>query len=164
MITFVSNLETMKERIQTIIDHYRLTAARFADKIGVQRSAVSHILSGRNNPGYDFMVKILETYPDINGDWLLIGQGDMHKKKSGKPILSPTLFSTQPDTPIPSSTPPSTSNTIDSIEIQDHPPAEYTTKQQNQSKNEEKTPQNTEKQIDKIVIFYTDHTFEAYRP
>lgn len=69
----------MKERLAALLHHLGLTASRFADEIGVQRSGISHILSGRNQPGYDFMVKILHKFPEISIEWLLTGKGNMFK-------------------------------------------------------------------------------------
>lgn len=56
-----------------------LTPAQFANSIGVQRSGISHIVSGRNKPSLDFVLKILETYTDISESWLLMGKGEMLK-------------------------------------------------------------------------------------
>jgi transcriptional regulator with XRE-family HTH domain len=72
----------MKDRILKIITHLGLTATRFADEIGVQRSGISHILSGRNQPSYDFIVKMMKRFPEINLEWLILGKGTM--LKSGK--------------------------------------------------------------------------------
>ncbi len=66
----------MVNRIKWTMDHFKLTASEFADKIGVQRSAVSHVLSGRNKPSLDFLIKIKKQYPIINLDWLVLGIGD----------------------------------------------------------------------------------------
>lgn len=67
----------MKDRIHLLIKSKNFTAAQFADEIGVQKSGVSHILSGRNNPSLDFIQKILTRFPDISTDWLLFGKGPM---------------------------------------------------------------------------------------
>jgi transcriptional regulator with XRE-family HTH domain len=154
----------MKERIQSIINHSGLTQSAFADRIGVQRSAVSHILSGRNNPGLDFLSRILESFPDISGDWLVTGKGDMLKKRQGRPILPTLQFPAGP----------SASDSEDA--------APYITKNQEiKPENEEPakpqaaaidTPEptgkpaentnNSSKTIRQIVIFYTDNTFDAY--
>ncbi len=61
---------------------YNLSASQLADKLGIQRSGLSHILSGRNRPGLDFAIKVLEKFPDINPDWLLLGKGVMLRKDS----------------------------------------------------------------------------------
>mgnify|MGYP001211840965 CR=1 FL=1 len=55
----------------------RMGQAQFASAIGIQRAAMSHIISGRNNPSLDVMTKILHRYPQINPDWLLLGKGEM---------------------------------------------------------------------------------------
>ena len=73
----------MIDRIQLILKTKNLTASSFADDIGVQRSAISHILSGRNNPSLDFIQKILKKYPEISPEWLLSGKGEMNKKMLG---------------------------------------------------------------------------------
>jgi len=59
-----------------------LSSAQLAEMIGVQRSGISHILSGRNKPSLDFVVKVLETYPDLNESWFLKGEGEMLKSAS----------------------------------------------------------------------------------
>lgn len=62
-------------RIQKIMNHYAISAASFADHMGVGRSSISHILSGRNKPSLDFVMKITEAYSDVNLQWLLYGIG-----------------------------------------------------------------------------------------
>ena len=69
----------MKEQILKIMEAEGLTPAKFADEIGVQRSSISHIISGRNKPSYDFIMKIVERFRGINTDWLLTGKGSMIK-------------------------------------------------------------------------------------
>lgn len=69
----------MKDRIILLIKAKNLTAAQFADQIGVQKSSISHILSGRNNASLDFVQKILISYPEVNIEWLLFGKGQLFK-------------------------------------------------------------------------------------
>jgi transcriptional regulator with XRE-family HTH domain len=69
------NSEDFIKRLQKIIDFYSLSAASFADKIGVQRSSISHILSGRNRPSLEFVMKVLSSFPEVNLYWLLNGTG-----------------------------------------------------------------------------------------
>ena len=64
------------ERLQKIIDFYGETASSFAEKIGVQRSSISHILSGRNKPSLDFVMKVLHSYPEVELYWLMNGKGN----------------------------------------------------------------------------------------
>jgi len=69
------NKEKFSERLQKIIDFNNLTASSFADRIGVQRSSISHILSGRNKPSLDFILKLIKQYPEVGLYWLLNGEG-----------------------------------------------------------------------------------------
>jgi transcriptional regulator with XRE-family HTH domain len=69
----------MKDRITLLIKAKNLTAAQFADEIGVQKSSISHILSGRNNASLDFIQKILLTFPEVNMEWLMFGKGPLFK-------------------------------------------------------------------------------------
>jgi transcriptional regulator with XRE-family HTH domain len=75
----------MNSRILLILKTKNISASKFADEIGVQRSSISHILSGRNNPSLDFIQKTLIRFPDISPDWILTGKGSMY--------LVPDLFS-----------------------------------------------------------------------
>jgi len=68
----------MKERLIQLLDLEQLTPSKFADIIGVQRSSVSHVISGRNNPSFDFIQKTLTAFPGLNADWLIVGQGAMY--------------------------------------------------------------------------------------
>ena len=69
------NSDDFTKRLQKVIDYYSETASSFSDKIGVQRSSISHILSGRNKPSLDFVLKILAAYPEVELYWLLNGKG-----------------------------------------------------------------------------------------
>lgn len=73
------NNQDFAERIKKILEHHTLTASLFADKIGVQRSSISHILSGRNKPSLDFILKITGEFPDVDIYWLLNGKGSFPK-------------------------------------------------------------------------------------
>ncbi len=75
---------TIPERFQKIMESEHLSPAQFADEIGVQRSSLSHILSGRNNPGYDYLVKILKRFDNLDANWLLTGSGEMYKSSTQK--------------------------------------------------------------------------------
>ncbi|WP_339751729.1 helix-turn-helix transcriptional regulator [uncultured Winogradskyella sp.] len=70
------NSSEFTERLQKVIDFYNETASSFAEKIGVQRSSISHILSGRNKPSLDFVMKILHSYPEVELYWLMNGKGE----------------------------------------------------------------------------------------
>ncbi|MDP2058362.1 MAG: helix-turn-helix transcriptional regulator [Flavobacteriaceae bacterium] len=70
------NTEDFIKRLQILLQHYGLTASAFADSLDVQRSSVSHIVSGRNKPSLDFVLKILHAYPEVDLQWLLNGKGN----------------------------------------------------------------------------------------
>lgn len=84
----------MNNRLKQFIAAENITQAQFADNINVVRASVSHVLSGRNNPGYDFIKAIMTAYPRLNIEWLMLGKGKMYKDDS--PIViseEPLLFS-----------------------------------------------------------------------
>jgi transcriptional regulator with XRE-family HTH domain len=68
----------MKERLLEFLKNENKSSAQLAEEIGVQASGISHILSGRNNPSLDFVLKMLEKYQFISSDWLLFGRGSMY--------------------------------------------------------------------------------------
>jgi transcriptional regulator with XRE-family HTH domain len=67
----------VENRIKALLKAKNINASKLADEIGIQRSSMSHVLNGRNKPSLDFIQKILETYPDINAEWLIRGTGLM---------------------------------------------------------------------------------------
>lgn len=90
----------LKNRILEILEKSGLTASEFADKIEVQRSAISHITSGRNKPSLEFLIKIKHAFPEIDTDWLIFGiekpdeseenlieKEEMNNKQSSYPTL-----------------------------------------------------------------------------
>ena len=72
----------MNRRLQQFLEAENLTAAKLADILGVQRSGLSHILSARNKPSYDFILTILNKYPALNPDWLITGKGKMYRDQN----------------------------------------------------------------------------------
>lgn len=156
----------MKDRIKQIMDVEQLTPSAFADKLQLGRAVVSHILNGRNNPSLDVVTRILTKIDYINPDWLITGQGNMHKYENengirpgfsdiGKDGLNqPDLFS---------------QNYIK----QNDSPKETEYRRDNivqQSQNMDEGAVNKEiiyqklpdKKISKIIIYYSDNTFEVF--
>lgn len=76
----------MIDRINLLLQAKNLTARQFAEEIGVQPSGMSHILSGRNNPSLDFVMKVVKRWPEINISWLMFGTGEMY---AGLPLNVP---------------------------------------------------------------------------
>ena len=127
--------QDIASRLQVIFEREGISASIFADRIGVQRSAISHILSGRNKPGFDLLQKIIAKFPTINTEWLITGLGEPYKQPVKQ--IQTTLF--DPPTVQKQSVGVTSVNTIPSQ------PAGNRT-------------------IERIVIFYSDKTFETYNP
>ena len=70
----------MKERLIQLLDLEQLSPSKFADIIGVQRSSMSHVISGRNKPSFDFLQKTLKAFPGLNASWLMLGEGSMYEQ------------------------------------------------------------------------------------
>ncbi|WP_204345225.1 helix-turn-helix domain-containing protein [Psychroserpens algicola] len=79
------NNQEFTKRLQKVIDFYGESASSFAEKIGVQRSSISHILSGRNKPSLDFVLKVLSSFPEVELYWLMNGKG--HFPSQGHKIV-----------------------------------------------------------------------------
>ncbi|GGW25798.1 helix-turn-helix domain-containing protein [Arenibacter certesii] len=110
----INNLDFIK-RIERILKFYDLSASIFADKIGVQRSSISHLLSGRNKPSLDFVMRTAEAFPEVDLYWLLYGKGSFpHKPKSPSPTVTPTSGSITTEA---KKTAPSGAGTVEKIII-----------------------------------------------
>ena len=87
-----ANAFAMRERILEFLNSQNKTSSQFAEEIGVEPSGISHIISGRNKPSLDFVLKMLGRYPFISSDWLLFGRGNMFSRPA-----EPSLFDTEKD-------------------------------------------------------------------
>ncbi len=74
LVYICKTMEAITERVKKIMENHELSSSQMADRIGVQRSAISHILSGRNKPSLDFILNVLESFSDVSSEWLLRGQ------------------------------------------------------------------------------------------
>ena len=82
------NIDDFIKRLEIILDYYSLSASAFADKVGVQRSSLSHLLSGRNKPSLDFILKITQKFPEVDLYWILNGKGNFPKdENTNQPII-----------------------------------------------------------------------------
>jgi transcriptional regulator with XRE-family HTH domain len=143
----------MKERLLEFLRAENKSSAQFAEEIGVQPSGVSHILSGRNNPSLDFVLKMLEKYKFLSTDWLLFGKGSMYKE-----IQMQSLFDTAADNKSDSNVKTDKNETVRSMtELHDI----------NEDKRITGTPvpsKTRSSDVDKIVWFYKDNSFDEYLP
>ena len=86
----------INERITKILEYSGFTASEFADEIDVQRSSISHIVSGRNKPSLEFITKIKSRFPELSWDWIVFGKGEMKESNTPTPIAEKTE-TTAPD-------------------------------------------------------------------
>ncbi|RKR05326.1 helix-turn-helix protein [Flavobacterium sp. 90] len=156
------NIDDFVKRLEIILDYYSINASAFADRIGVQRSSMSHLLSGRNKPSLDFVMKILEVFPDVDLYWLLNGKGSFPKieEEVSKVKNYETLETEKTNSP---TSPNENFGAVDlfsqiNYKEEEKPPIRYSTEAKNQNVISE------EGEIDKIVIFYKNGTFKAYAP
>jgi transcriptional regulator with XRE-family HTH domain len=89
----------MNTRLKQFLAAENITQAQFADSINVVRASVSHVLSGRNNPSFDFIKAMMLQYPNLNIDWLMFGKGKMYKDNRAPETRTPVediLFPPEP--------------------------------------------------------------------
>ena len=106
----------MNTRLQQFLTAENISQSQFADSIGVARASISHILSGRNKPGFDFLESTARRYPSLNLEWLITGNGRMYNPSENAP-----------------------EEPLEPVAVK------------------------SSKEIDKIVVFFTDGTFEEYK-
>ncbi len=135
MFTMVNNKE-FANRLKKVIDYYGESASSFAEKINVQRSSISHILSGRNKPSLDFILKTLSSYPHVDLYWLVNGKGSFPKSQEK---AEPEKKRKTPVENIKSET-----NNL------------FSENAQTEIRDKNKT-------IERIVIFYSDGSFENFQ-
>lgn len=144
----------MKERILQIMQHEGLVSSKFAETIGIQRSAMSHIVSGRNNPSLDVITKILERFTYVDPDWLLIGKGSMIRATDV--TSEPDLFANPADI---------CNNGQVVLENRKDFGVDSSVSATKQPVLEKVICENTpSKIVSKIMIFYSDNTFDTFVP
>ena len=154
------------ERLNKIIDYYKLKPSEFAEEIKVPRSSVSHILSMRNNPSLDFIMNIKHRFPDLEWSWLIEGKGNMllpsstfHNKfidNSATNLSTIELTGNISDNPI-----------LRENEIKEYTPEENILSDSQQLEFENNislSTNNEENKIKRIIIFYENGKFESFEP
>ena len=145
----------MDKRLQRFLDAENITQSQLAEKLGVAKASISHILAGRNKPGFDFIQSMAQCYPDLNLDWLIAGKGKMYKSQNRSPVTQPSeepripaqskdsgrLFDSQEDKLFP-----------DEAETVDSKPQ---TEQVSPAESKPVPPK-----ISKILVFYDNGTFK----
>ena len=128
---------TERERIEKVKDTLGLTARQFAAEIHVQPGTISNMMVGRNNPSLEVMKRIMERYPTLNPEWLIAGRGEMWRTEPGK---EPGLFDNMAPDPK-NKTPRAAATQKEEPQVVAAPP----------------------KQISRIVVYYTDNTYEEFK-
>lgn len=135
----------------------KLSPTQFAAAINIQRSTLSHILSGRNNPSLDFIIKVVETFPDINLDWLARGVGDMYKTKTINE--KPDTTQSKPKAPVKEKVKEESPAVIAVEEKPVMPPEE--------TKHHTSAPvianSSPKKGIDSIIVLFSDGTYQIMK-
>ena len=156
----------MKERLRRFMSAEAVNSTQLAKILEIQSSGISHILSGRNKPSYDFVTKLLSEFPNLNPDWLLLGKGPMHRDeiRSKNAALHSSTIS-----PIvtPQTTTPTTA-TEQSSDLSNTLP--FVSPQYETEKTE---PENLvavsseiacTKRVERIMVLYSDGSFDTYTP
>lgn len=145
----------MNTRLKQFLAAENITQAQFADSINVVRASVSHVLSGRNNPSFDFIKAMMQRYPNLNIDWLMFGKGRMYKDSSAA--------ATEPDIP--------EDLLFPEIDEEDTPrmqfPVQFEEKAETVVSSNDTKPLNevvqtiaNQRKVSKIIILFDDGTFQ----
>ena len=136
------NQQDFIARLQRLMEYNELSASALADHLGVPRSSISHLLSERNKPSLDFVLRIIDKYPEVDLYWLLYGDGNFPKEEKKEKLVNTTLINTE--IPFPN---------MDEISSK---------KRENKEIIKAFTPDKITKRIQKIIFFYTDKSFEIF--
>lgn len=149
-----SVVNNMNLRLQQFLKAMNISQSHFADTIGVARANVSHIIAGRNKPGFDFLLRMSKHYPSLNLEWLITGKGSMvttiglfDQTEETAPVPAPTPAAVQ--TPSPGATAPSKSQGLPESNIPEQKPVVH------QISNS--------RAISKIIVFYDDGSYQELK-
>ena len=166
-----------RERIELLMKCFELSPSQFADRTGIQRASVSHIISGRNKPSLEVMQKIFEAFPTVDIRWLMTGNGEepvagASKEIAGTNVVENTLFPAQTLQPA-----PEIQTAVPRISAVNEPEPVRQPRQQSSAVRQqtERSPRKTvsqrlqqshsnEKRIKEIRVYYTDGTYEILFP
>ncbi len=132
------NTAGFTKRLQKILDYYGLSATAFSEKIDFNRSTISHLLSGRNKPSLEFVLKVLQTFPEVELHWLLNGKGVFPKSKNIE-------------------------DSTTQVSIRKEDSTLFDRKNENLVTTHSHKALDYNKTVDRIVIFFKDGTFKEYK-
>lgn len=144
----------MVDRIKKVMEKRGLTPSQFADEIDLKRSSLSHILSGRNNPSLDVVMKIKARFDEISTDWLLFGTGNEVAKKTEKVDQKEVLTEVKPQ---------DKGQQLLTFEAPvSAKPKENVTSEMSQPLKSTLIPDSKTKQAVKLLLIYSDNSFESF--
>ena len=132
--------DQIDKRLKLLLENERLTSSQFAKIVGYRPSSISHILSGRNKPGFDFIQEILKKFDSINSEWLILGRGEMYKTV---------------DKVIDNNKESAIRESINTRKVESEPDPPYVSNVKVKSDG---------KVIVRVLVFYSDQTFTEYTP
>ena len=138
----------MKEKLDFLCEKYNLSASSLAKTLGVEASAISHIRSGRNKPSYDFVVKILRAFPDVNPDWLLL-DGDVPLRGATSTAPLSSNLDADFDAPL-------------FKEVENIKTSESSSIKKNEEFDIFNSPTRGGKTPQRVILLYADGSFESY--
>ena len=167
----------MKERLIQLLDLEQLSPSKFADIIGVQRSSISHVISGRNKPSFDFLQKTLKAFPGLNASWLILGEGTMYEQMgrnvSGNLFDSPAEpeeaseghISADEEIHTEIRTPETAiSREAEAEEVPENPAPAVDAESRMQAEALKELASGSKKRIVQVMVIYEDDTFRAFTP
>jgi len=156
------NIDDFIKRIEILLEYYSLSASVFADKLGVQRSGLSHLMSGRNKPSLDFVMKITESFPDVDLYWLLNGTGDFPKKEGAPQTFTQPVIQPPPSPILPETEPENSMQDLFSATIET--PQHMLREEKPEETILKSVVANAPGEIERIVVFYKNGVFKNYNP
>jgi transcriptional regulator with XRE-family HTH domain len=133
------NSSEFGNRLQKLLDYYSISATELSNQISFNRSTISHLLSGRNKPSLDFVMKVLQKFPEVDLYWLMNGKGNFPSEKNNN-IPPISTLQNEPKNPLP-----------------------FKKEEQiNLDSNQFSNP-DTSDEIDRIIIFFKDGSFKSFK-
>ncbi|ARN76867.1 hypothetical protein BST97_01985 [Nonlabens spongiae] len=148
-------LKKFSDKIQLIMDKHQLNASSFAEKIGVGRSSLSHILSGRNKPSLDFVMSVLTHFDEVTFEWFITDY-DRYPDPKNPIVAQPAMRSPVQNAP----SPPTPAESVSPVNKEGTP----IKTSENDPRKMSNTKSEKGKNISKAILFYEDGTFESFTP
>jgi len=154
-------MNEIRDRFKMIMEREGLTAGAFAESIGASQATISHILSGRNNPSVEIMLRVHQRYEDINLEWLLTGKGNMSNLQESELHLGSNIS----DYPLFAENVKNADTSTNIAENRKETPLRTTANRENGAVRQEIIyKEKPARKITEIRIFFDDNTYETFKP